>query len=112
MALQICPLCEVGMEVKVREDVMIDMCPSCRGVWLDRGELEKIIADVRREESSSNQDAEQSSFEVRRDRQESKPDKKHKDEKYDKKKHKEEKKKKKKKRSSFFDLIEDVLDFD
>ena len=27
-----------------RGDVEIDMCPTCRGVWLDRGELEKIIA--------------------------------------------------------------------
>jgi Zn-finger nucleic acid-binding protein len=28
-------------------DVLIDLCPSCHGVWLDRGELEKILAAER-----------------------------------------------------------------
>ena len=27
-----------------RDGVMIDACPTCRGIWLDRGELEKLIA--------------------------------------------------------------------
>jgi Zn-finger nucleic acid-binding protein len=30
-----------------RASVEFDMCPTCRGVWLDRGELEKIIERVR-----------------------------------------------------------------
>lgn len=39
------------MKVTTYDDVLIDVCPSCRGVWLDRGELQKIIAHVRAEES-------------------------------------------------------------
>jgi len=39
-----CPICETEMKVAEREGVDIDYCPQCRGVWLDRGELEKIIA--------------------------------------------------------------------
>ena len=30
-----------------RNDVMIDVCAQCRGVWLDRGELEKLLGAVR-----------------------------------------------------------------
>ena len=40
-----CPRCDHGELVeKARDGVMIDVCRKCRGVWLDRGELEKIIA--------------------------------------------------------------------
>jgi Zn-finger nucleic acid-binding protein len=38
-----CPVCEVVLSVSGREGVEIDFCPQCRGVWLDRGELDKII---------------------------------------------------------------------
>jgi Zn-finger nucleic acid-binding protein len=39
-----CPLCEVvELTVAERSGVEIDYCTSCRGVWLDRGELDKII---------------------------------------------------------------------
>lgn len=41
-----CPICNLDMRVAERESVDIDYCPQCRGVWLDRGELEKIIAQV------------------------------------------------------------------
>jgi Zn-finger nucleic acid-binding protein len=34
------------MKIAEREGVEIDYCTQCRGVWLDRGELEKIIAQV------------------------------------------------------------------
>ncbi|HYO96746.1 MAG TPA: zf-TFIIB domain-containing protein [Polyangiaceae bacterium] len=40
-----CPRCEtVVMEEIDRSGVTLDRCPSCRGVFLDRGELEKITA--------------------------------------------------------------------
>lgn len=40
-----CPRCERAQLVEVdRDGVSIDRCDSCRGVWLDRGELEKLIA--------------------------------------------------------------------
>ena len=39
-----CPLCKtVDLNMSQRDGVEIDYCPQCRGVWLDRGELEKII---------------------------------------------------------------------
>ena len=38
-----CPQCDVALVMSSREGVEIDYCPTCRGVWLDRGELDKII---------------------------------------------------------------------
>ena len=40
-----CPRCETStLDERDREGVTLDLCRSCRGVWLDRGELEKLIA--------------------------------------------------------------------
>jgi uncharacterized protein len=38
-----CPVCNVALTMADRQGVEIDYCPKCRGVWLDRGELDKII---------------------------------------------------------------------
>jgi len=38
-----CPHCHVALSMSSREGIEIDYCPQCRGVWLDRGELDKII---------------------------------------------------------------------
>ena len=38
-----CPICDVELKMSERQGVEIDYCPKCRGVWLDRGELDKII---------------------------------------------------------------------
>ncbi len=39
-----CPVCTgVDLVMSDRQGVEIDYCPQCRGVWLDRGELDKII---------------------------------------------------------------------
>ena len=39
-----CPVCEtVELALAERERVEIDYCPNGRGVWLDRGELDKVI---------------------------------------------------------------------
>lgn len=39
-----CPTCaDTTLVMTERSGVEIDYCPSCRGVWLDRGELDKII---------------------------------------------------------------------
>jgi Zn-finger nucleic acid-binding protein len=48
-----CPVCTVELKISDRQGVEIDYCPKCRGVWLDRGELDKILEranamDVRR----------------------------------------------------------------
>ena len=40
-----CPTCPDSiLVITERQNVEIDYCPQCRGVWLDRGELDKIIA--------------------------------------------------------------------
>ncbi|MBK8021465.1 MAG: zf-TFIIB domain-containing protein [Chloroflexi bacterium] len=42
-----CPVCQtVDLKMSERQGVEIDYCPNCRGVWLDRGELDKIIERV------------------------------------------------------------------
>ena len=41
-----CPVCDVTLSISSREGVEIDFCPQCRGVWLDRGELDKILDRV------------------------------------------------------------------
>jgi uncharacterized protein len=38
-----CPVCNVALVMSERQGVEIDYCPQCRGVWLDRGELDKIL---------------------------------------------------------------------
>jgi len=39
-----CPRCAaVNLNLMERQGVELDYCPECRGIWLDRGELEKII---------------------------------------------------------------------
>lgn len=47
MPLLMCPNCTQEMKHVTRHAVELDMCPECRGVWLDRGELEKIMGAVR-----------------------------------------------------------------
>lgn len=39
-----CPTCpDSTLLMSERQGIEIDYCPSCRGVWLDRGELDKLI---------------------------------------------------------------------
>lgn len=48
-----CPICKTtNLVMTERQGIEIDYCPQCRGVWLDRGELDKLI------ERSSNASAE------------------------------------------------------
>ena len=49
-----CPNCATTLTMSERQGIEIDYCPSCRGVWLDRGELDKIL-----ERSVSQQEAAQ-----------------------------------------------------
>lgn len=39
----LCPLCNVDLLISDKQGIEVDYCPKCRGIWLDRGELEKII---------------------------------------------------------------------
>ncbi|MEI6847500.1 MAG: zf-TFIIB domain-containing protein [Chlorobiaceae bacterium] len=47
-----CPACNTDLVISERQNIEIDYCPDCRGVWLDRGELDKIIE---RSQGGSNQ---------------------------------------------------------
>lgn len=38
-----CPHCNETLLMTERNSIEIDYCPSCRGVWLDRGELDKML---------------------------------------------------------------------
>lgn len=38
-----CPICGEKLKRMARLDVELDLCPTCKGVWLDRGELEQLI---------------------------------------------------------------------
>lgn len=94
-----CPLCNVDLLMSERQGIEIDYCPQCRGVWLDRGELDKII------ERSTPSAAERArDHDERRDREYRSRD-------YDydhEKRHDDYKKKKKKKPTSF---LEDLFEF-
>ena len=46
MSVLTCPVCGGTMREVNRNGVLIDTCTQCRGVWLDRGELEKIASIV------------------------------------------------------------------
>lgn len=39
----LCPIDGTQLTMSERQNIEIDFCPTCRGVWLDRGELDKII---------------------------------------------------------------------
>lgn len=55
MAERACPVDATELRRLERSGVQIDACPTCRGVWLDRGELDKILE----QESSNLEDFEQ-----------------------------------------------------
>lgn len=58
-----CPHCPTTtLVMSDRQGIEIDYCPDCRGVWLDRGELDKLIERANNETSRPSTDA------IRRDR--------------------------------------------
>ncbi|ADU12780.1 zf-TFIIB domain-containing protein [Asticcacaulis excentricus] len=44
MPLRCCPDCQIPLKEKTHGPVRIDKCPQCRGVWLDKGEMNQIVA--------------------------------------------------------------------
>lgn len=45
-----CPICpDTSLTMADRQGIEIDYCPNCRGIWLDRGELDKIIERAAKE---------------------------------------------------------------
>ena len=40
----LCPVCKtVNLAMTDRQGIEIDYCPQCRGIWLDRGELDRLV---------------------------------------------------------------------
>jgi Zn-finger nucleic acid-binding protein len=52
-----CPVDGTTLVMSERQNIEIDYCPSCRGVWLDRGELDKIIERATAESAAPAQPA-------------------------------------------------------
>lgn len=49
-----CPVCpNTSLIMSERQGIEIDYCPNCRGVWLDRGELDKIIERSAQQEAAA-----------------------------------------------------------
>lgn len=50
-----CPNCSETLLMTERNNIEIDYCPSCRGIWLDKGELDKMLEYAEQKYSSSEQ---------------------------------------------------------
>lgn len=47
-----CPVCQSSFREVLKEGILIDVCTQCRGVWLDRGELEKLLSLARSDDDA------------------------------------------------------------
>lgn len=45
----LCPRCKIEMKKLMKDDVVIDVCRKCGGMWADAGELEKLAQITRKE---------------------------------------------------------------
>jgi uncharacterized protein len=90
-----CPVDDAELRITDRQGVEVDYCPVCRGVWLDRGELDKIIQRAARDDDRDEDDRASRS----RDRD---------DRRTDDRDYRPEEPRKKRRRS----LLEDLFDFD
>ena len=95
-----CPLCiETVLEPRFHGGVEIDVCPKCKGVWLDRGELDKLATAPPAPPRDSWDDDDDDDDDRDRSKKSSKKSKKS-------------KKRKKSFGDRLSDVLEDVLDFD
>jgi Zn-finger nucleic acid-binding protein len=110
-----CPVCDVTLTISSREGVEIDFCPPCRGVWLDRGELDKVIdrasvvLETARMAPPPDRDQERGRYDERprpsdRDRY---PER----DRYDDRERYDDRGDRKRKKKRGFDMLEDLFDF-
>ena len=53
-----CPVCkDVTLLMSEKHGIEIDYCPECRGIWLDRGELDKIVQRAQKDLSDDDDEA-------------------------------------------------------
>lgn len=64
-----CPIDNTDLAMSDRQGIEIDYCPQCRGVWLDRGELDKIIerSELASESNSTENSSPSREHDYRRD---------------------------------------------
>lgn len=55
-----CPQCSAPFRESLKDGILIDVCTQCRGVWLDRGELEKLLTRARAADADDYEDRLQS----------------------------------------------------
>jgi uncharacterized protein len=90
----LCPLCrDTTLEPRYSNGIEVDVCPRCRGLWLDRGELERLLADADVAPPPASPDRRAESAPPERDDDRRPP------------------RRKKSKAKRLADLFEDVLDF-
>lgn len=53
-----CPVDGETLAMSERQGIEVDYCPECRGIWLDRGELDKILERTREDETQFGFDGE------------------------------------------------------
>ncbi len=105
-----CPLCiDADLEPTFHHGIEVDVCPSCKGIWLDRGELDKLLSDAAPARPAA-------TTHVRPDRKrydDHREDSRHDDDRdhsYERVTSKKKGKKKKSKGQRLADLLDDVLD--
>jgi Zn-finger nucleic acid-binding protein len=82
-----CPSCkEEKLVMTERQNIEIDYCPSCRGIWLDRGELDKLIERSIALEKPQSQQASQTHYDSSKEYKKHDDYRRHDDHKYHKKK--------------------------
>lgn len=69
----LCPIDGADLVMTDRQGVEIDYCPKCRGVWLDRGELDKVIERSNAQGVGRRDDDDDDRFERRDDRVDVRP---------------------------------------
>ena len=47
----LCPRCKIDMKKLIKNDVVIDVCKKCKGMWVDAGEIEKLAETMKFYES-------------------------------------------------------------
>lgn len=54
--MKLCPTCHRDLDEVERMGVAVDLCPKCRGIWLEEGELERIVEHIHTTHAAAGQD--------------------------------------------------------
>lgn len=104
-----CPTCGARLVELERSGILIDACPECRGVWLDRGELDRILERERRVASGVRDEDEDFFEEMGGQRSRPREEHRYEERRPDERRYEDDRYRKKKKRRS---MLEDLFDFD